>query len=56
MKIFDNPVGEMRAVHDSHLFDANLYNLGLHSEYIQPWLFEGETDKDPYEDEEIDDA
>ena len=51
--IFDNPVGEVRAVHDIHLFDANLYNLGLHSEYIQPWLFEGETDKDPYEDEEI---
>ena len=53
--IFDNPVGKMRPVHDSHLFDANLYNLGLHSEYIQPWLFEGETDKDPYADEEIDD-
>lgn len=53
--IFDNPVGKMRPVHDGHLFDANLYNLGLHSEYIQPWLFEGETDKDPYEDEEIDD-
>jgi len=57
--IFDNPVGDMRPVHDSHLFDANLYNLGLHSEYIQPWLFEGQTDKDPYaetEDEEIDNA
>jgi len=50
--IFDNPVGELRPVHDSHWSDANLYNLGLHSEYIQPWLFEGQTDKDPYADDE----
>ena len=57
--VFDNPVGDMRPVHGSHWSDANLYNLGLHSEYIQPWLFEGQTDKDPYaetEDEEIDNA
>ena len=50
--IFDNPVGELRPVHDSHWSDANLYNLGLHSEYIQPWLFEGDKDTDPYEETE----
>jgi len=50
--VFDNPVGELRPVQGEHWFDVNLYNLGLHSEYIQPWLFEGEEDKDPYEEEE----
>ena len=48
-------IATLFTVLEGHLSDANLYNLGLHSEYIQPWLFEGETDKDPYEDEEIDD-
>ena len=51
-RIFDNPVGDLRPLQNSHWSDANLYNQGLHSEYIRPWLFEGETDKDPYADDE----
>ena len=54
--IFDNPVSDMRPVQNSHLFDANLYYLGgLDNQYIYPWLFDGETDKDPYGDEEVED-
>ena len=49
--IFNNPVSDIRPV-DENWIASNLYNLGLGNEYTQPWLLEGEKDKDPYDDDD----
>lgn len=55
--IFENPVSEIRPLKDMHFYDCNMFSVNPAHTGPEPalssWLFEGETDPDPYAEDEI---